>query len=92
MAKIEVGTQGVNGGKLKHETKGYAELHTDIKGRNFCVILDGYDGYGKDYKPLDEAKIKFNFPNGRSMEFETIEDFYMALTGCNRDETGFPPF
>jgi hypothetical protein len=92
MAKIEVGTQGVNGGKTKHEYKGYVELHTDIKGNNFCVILDGYEGQGKSYKPRNEAKIQFNFPNGKSMEFETIEEFYMALTGCRQDETGFPPF
>ena len=92
MAKIDVGTQNVNGGKITHQHKGYVELHADIKGCNFAVIMDGYEGQGKSYKPLDEVKIKFNFPNGKSMEFETIEEFYMALTGCREDETGFTPF
>jgi len=92
MAKIDVGTQGFKGGKITHQHKGYAELHTDIKGCNFAVIMDGYKGQGKDYQPRDEANIKFNFPNGKSIEFETIEAFYIALTGCKEDETGFPPF
>ncbi len=92
MAKIIVATQGVSGGKFKNETKGLAILKADILGHEFYVALDGFSGAGESYKPLSEPTISFRFPNGKEMQFETAEDLYMALTGCRKDETNFPPF
>lgn len=78
--RLTVQTQGVKGGNMKNEEKGYCLVETtNDNGQSVNKIwIDAFTGTGRTYQPRTDALINIVFANGR-MFSGTFEQLYEKL-------------
>lgn len=80
--ELRVTTQGIRGGKNKHESKGYAMLsirsNREVSSEDCSITVDMFTGSGKTYQEREKALINISFPGGATWS-GTAEDLKQKL-------------